>query len=65
MKNSAFTPSEYAIRAHVHVNTVYRWLKRGLLPASKVKLFQRYRYFIPFDAVPPALKPGPIPRARA
>lgn len=59
-----FTPRDFAKIHQVHMNTVYRWIGEGLIKAKKITIWQRHRYQISMYAVPPRLKPGPVPRPR-
>lgn len=55
------TPRQFAERCHVHMNTVYRWIRHGNIRSKKVIIFERHRYLIPADELEPYLKPGPVP----
>ena len=55
------TPRQFAERCHVHMNTVYRWIRHGNIRSKKVIIFERHRYLIPAYELPPNLKPGPVP----
>lgn len=57
-------PSEFARLNKVHVNTVYRWITRGLIKAKRIKIYERHRYIISCFATNPRLKSGPIPKPR-
>lgn len=54
---------KYAQQIHVHPNTVYRWIRRGLLPVVTVSHPRQHRYFVDRAAKPPRLYPGPAPYA--
>ena len=56
---------KYAQQIHVHPNTVYRWIRRGLLPVVTVSHPRQHRYFVDRAAKPPRLYPGPAPSAYA
>lgn len=53
------TPKEFALMHHVHYNTVYFWIKNGMIPYENTPAGISNRYRIPFVARPPFLKPGP------
>ena len=47
------SPSEFAERAGVHVETVYRRIRDGRLPHKKERRgFERHEYLIPESALP-------------
>ena len=47
------TPQEFARRAGVHKNTVYRAIADGRLPHKKERRgFERHEYLIPESALP-------------
>ena len=49
------SPSEFAARAGVHVETVYRRLRAGRLPHKRERRgFERFEYRIPESALPDA-----------
>lgn len=56
------TPREYAARWGYHENTVYRWIRQGLLSCQVIQLPQRHRYLIEAHISPPMPKPGPVPK---
>lgn len=65
MGKSFLRPREYAEMWRVHINTVYHWLRLGLLPGARaVKCCQRRLHYIPIGVVPPRLYPGPCPGRR-
>ena len=58
-----YTPKEFSDLWRVHINTVYRWIRMGLLPGTKkIKCANLYR--IPICSAPPRIYPGPKPGRR-
>lgn len=65
MSKSYYRPSEYAELWGVHKNTVYHWIRCGVLPGVKsVKVCRRRHHYIPVGVIPPRLFPGPKPLRR-
>ena len=52
-------PKEYAAKYGLHRNTVYRWIRLGLINYQEWRLPQRHRFLIDPYEQPPVLKPGP------
>ena len=55
------SPRDYAQRIGFHFNTVYRWIRTGVLPFMKREKGNRTFYLIETGTPPPMLKPGPRP----
>lgn len=65
MATKYLSPAKYAEMWRVHVNTVYNWIHKEILPGTlKNKVFIRSRYYIPVDTIPPRPYPGPKPQRR-
>ena len=51
----------YARLQGVHYNTVYRWIRHGLIPYQVKECPERRRFFIRSSQPPPDLRTGPVP----
>ena len=46
---------------NLHPNTVYRWIRLGLIPCQVKECPERHRFFIRLGERLPELRPGPVP----
>ena len=56
---------KYAKYHNLHWNTVYRWIRLGLIPCTAHRCTVRTRYYIRLTEPEPDLRPGPVDRLSA
>ena len=56
---------KYAKCHQIHPNTVYRWIRRGLIYCTAQKCTKRTRYYIRLTEPGPDLHPGPVDQITA